>query len=47
MGKRTTVVQSGGNLTKIKVLLICGSLRKKSTNRGLLNAIVETHHPNF
>lgn len=29
------------------VLILCGSLRKSSTNNGLLRAIVELKHPKF
>lgn len=48
MGKRTNVAGSNpGALPKYKVLIICGSLRQKSMNRGLLNAIVEAKHPYF
>jgi chromate reductase len=35
------------NGEKLKVVLINGSLRKKSTNAGILRAIVELNNPHF
>ncbi len=36
-----------GNSEMHKVVLISGSLRKSSTNTGLLRAITELNHPSF
>jgi NAD(P)H-dependent FMN reductase len=32
---------------KYKIAVICGSLRQKSCNRGLLQALIDTKHPQF
>ena len=48
MGKRTDL--QGSTLLssdKYNVVAICGSLRQKSLNKGLLKAIAQANHPKF
>jgi hypothetical protein len=35
------------NAQQYRVAVICGSLRQKSFNRGLLQALIDTKHPHF
>jgi chromate reductase, NAD(P)H dehydrogenase (quinone) len=43
--KESTMSESPGGTPPLKVLLICGSLRQRSFNRGLLKAAVEVAPP--
>jgi NAD(P)H-dependent FMN reductase len=48
LGKRTdSAVTQAGHKAKFIVAVICGSLRQKSTNKGLLQAIIDAKHPDF
>jgi NAD(P)H-dependent FMN reductase len=42
-----TVTTTNQTDKQYKVAVICGSLRQKSFNRGLLQAIIDTKHPHF
>jgi len=47
LGKSTTVQTAQSISGKYNVVVICGSLKQKSLNKGLLQAINKVNHPKF